>query len=112
VRAVEQPHGSITSAGLRFDAGGAAIGYSTDFNEMTSEMERVFEGLDLWIVDALRRRPHPTHPHLDQCLEWIRQLRPKRALLTHMDNSMDYDTLMDELPDGVEPAYDGLEISL
>jgi phosphoribosyl 1,2-cyclic phosphate phosphodiesterase len=112
VRTVDQPHGSISSAGLRFDAGGASIGYSTDFNEMTDEMAWTFEGLDLWIVDALRRRPHPTHPHLAQALEWIAQLKPKRALLTHMDNTMDYDTLVAELPHGVEPAYDGLEIEL
>jgi phosphoribosyl 1,2-cyclic phosphate phosphodiesterase len=112
VRTVDQPHGTITSAGLRFDAGGASIGYSTDFNEMTTEMSRIFEDLDLWIVDCLRRRPHPTHPHYAQVLEWVRQLRPKRTLLTHLDNSMDYATLVAELPDGVEPAYDGLEITL
>jgi phosphoribosyl 1,2-cyclic phosphate phosphodiesterase len=110
VRTVDQPHGTITSAGLRFDAGGVSIGYSTDFNEMTAEMARTFEDMDLWIVDALRRRPHPTHPHLALTLEWIAQLRPKRAILTHLDNSMDYDRLVDELPAGVEPGYDGLEI--
>ena len=75
-------------------------------------MAREFEGLDLWVVDALRRRPHPTHPHLSQTLEWIAQLRPKRAILTHLDNSMDYDTLVAELPEGVEPGYDGLEIEV
>jgi phosphoribosyl 1,2-cyclic phosphate phosphodiesterase len=98
VRAVDQPHGPITSAGLRFDAGGAAIGYSTDFDSLTDDMAMLFEGLDLWVVDALRRKPHPTHPHLAQTLEWIRRLAPKRAILTHMDNSMDYRTLCAELP--------------
>jgi phosphoribosyl 1,2-cyclic phosphate phosphodiesterase len=112
VRAVDQPHGPITSAGLRFDAGGAAIGYSTDFDSLTDDMAMLFEGLDLWVVDALRRRPHPTHPHLAQTLEWIRRLAPKRAILTHMDNSMDYRTLCAELPAGVEPGYDGLEVEL
>jgi phosphoribosyl 1,2-cyclic phosphate phosphodiesterase len=112
VRAVDQPHGEIHSAGLRFDAGGASIGYSTDFNELTDDMAGTFEGLDLWIVDALRRRPHPTHPHLALTLQWIERLKPKRALLTHMDNSMDYGSLMAELPKGVEPAYDGMEIKL
>ncbi|MDT9597661.1 MBL fold metallo-hydrolase [Sphingosinicella rhizophila] len=112
VRTVDQPHGTITSAGLRFDAGGASIVYSTDFNELTPDMANMFEGIDLWVVDALRRRPHPTHPHLSQVLEWIRAIRPKRAILTHMDNSMDYDTLVAELPDGVEPAYDGQVIQL
>jgi len=112
VRAVDQPHGPITSAGLRFDAGGASIGYSTDFNEMTDDMAAMFEGIDLWVVDALRRKPHPTHPHLAGTLEWIKALAPKRAVLTHMDNSMDYATLAAELPAGVEPAYDGMEIEL
>jgi phosphoribosyl 1,2-cyclic phosphate phosphodiesterase len=112
VRAVDQPHGEITSAGLRFDAGGAAIGYSTDFDSVTDDMAMLFEGLDLWVVDALRRRPHSSHPHLAYTLEWIRRLAPKRAVLTHMDNSMDYRTLCDEVPPGVEPGYDGLEIEL
>lgn len=112
MRTVDQPHGPITSAGLRFDAGGFSIGYSTDFNVLTDEMAYLFEGLDLWIVDALRRKPHPTHPHLADTLEWIKQLGAKRAVLTHMDASMDYRTLLEELPAGVEPGYDGLEISL
>jgi phosphoribosyl 1,2-cyclic phosphate phosphodiesterase len=112
VQVVDQPHGDITTAGLRFDAGGAAVVYSTDFNELTPEMENRFKGVDLWIVDSLRRRPHPTHPHLELALDWIARLGPKRAVLTHMDNSMDYDTLVAELPEGVEPAYDGMEIAL
>ncbi len=112
VRVVDQPHGQITSAGLRFDAGGRSIAYSTDFNELTSEMAALFEGVDLWVVDALRRRPHPTHPHLDQVLEWVSQLRVKRAILTHMDQSMDYAMLRSELPEGVEPGFDGQEIEL
>lgn len=112
VRAVDQPHGEITSAGLRFDAGGCAIGYSTDFDSLTDDMASQFEGLDLWVVDALRRKPHPTHPHLAKTLEWIGRLTPKRAILTHMDNTMDYATLLGELPAGIEPGYDGMEIEL
>ena len=112
VRTVDQPHGSITSAGLRFEAGGTSVGYSTDFNIFTDEMGNLFEGLDLWIVDALRRRPHPTHPHLGQTLQWISATGARRAVLTHMDNTMDYRTLLAELPPGVEPGYDGLEVEL
>ena len=112
VRAVDQPHGEITSAGLRFDGGGAAIGYSTDFDTVTDDMAALFDGLDLWVVDALRRKPHPTHPHLAMTLDWIRKLAPKRAILVHMDNSMDYNSLCGELPAGVEPGYDGLEVDL
>jgi phosphoribosyl 1,2-cyclic phosphate phosphodiesterase len=112
IRIVDQPHGSIFSAGICFEAHGKSITYSTDFNELTAEMANLYKGTDVWVVDALRRRPHPTHPHLEQALEWVDALRPGRAILTHMDNSMDYRTLLDELPEGVEPGYDGLEIIL
>lgn len=109
---VDQPHGNITSAGIRFEMAGKSVGYSTDLNAMTCDMETLFQGLDLWIVDALRERPHPTHPHLGQTLEWVERLNPKRAVLVHMDQSMDYATLRQTLPAGVEPAYDGMEIIL
>jgi phosphoribosyl 1,2-cyclic phosphate phosphodiesterase len=112
VTVVDQPHGTITSAGLRFEAGGKAVGYATDFNSMTNAMRALYAGLDLWIVDALRRRPHPTHPHLADTLGWVAALRPKQTLLTHMDNSMDYRELLAELPAGVEPAYDTQVIQL
>jgi phosphoribosyl 1,2-cyclic phosphate phosphodiesterase len=64
--------------------------------------------LDVWIVDALRRRPHPTHAHLERALEWIARVKPKRAILTNMHIVMDFAQLIAELPAGVEPAYDGL----
>ncbi|MFL0413698.1 MBL fold metallo-hydrolase [uncultured Sphingomonas sp.] len=112
VRVVDQPHGAITSAGLRFEAGGKSIGYATDISGMTVEMKALYYGLDVWIVDALRRRPHPTHPDLAQALGWLAELAPGRAALTHMDQSMDYRTLRAELPLGVEPGYDGLEFEL
>ena len=112
LRVVDQPHGAITSAGLRFEAGGHSVGYSTDCNELTDDMARLFKGVDVWVVDALRRRPHRTHPHLDLALQWIDAVRPGRAILTHMDNSMDYRTLRAELPETVEPGFDGLEVVL
>jgi phosphoribosyl 1,2-cyclic phosphate phosphodiesterase len=112
VRVVDQPHGRITSAGLRFDAGDHSIAYSTDCNELTEEMKTLFQGVDVWVVDALRHRPHPTHPHLALTLQWVDAVRPRRAILTHMDNSMDYAALVADLPPGVEPGYDGLEVRL
>ena len=112
IRAVEQPHGAITSTGLLFTCGGKTIGYSTDFNELTDEMAALFSGIDVWIVDALRHHPHPTHNHLDRTLEYVDRLRPRRAVLTHMDNSMDYRSLLRELPPHVEPGFDGMEIEL
>jgi phosphoribosyl 1,2-cyclic phosphate phosphodiesterase len=112
VRVVDQPHGSISSAGLRFESGGRSIGYATDFSSLTDEMAELFQGLDVWVVDALRRRPHPTHPNVDDVLGWAGRLGPNRVVLTHMDHSMDYRTLRAQLPENVEPGYDGLEIAL
>ena len=112
LRIVDQPHGDITSAGIRFEAEGKSLVYSTDANALTEGMATLFQGTDVWIVDALRRRPHPSHPHLSQALGWIEQVRPGRAVLTHMDQSMDYCTLLAELPQGVEPGFDGMEIAL
>jgi phosphoribosyl 1,2-cyclic phosphate phosphodiesterase len=108
VRSVDMPHGAIVSLGLRFEYGGKSIGYATDFHAITPEMEALFAGLDVWIVDALRHRPHPTHPHLAMILDAIDRLKPGRAILTHMDQSMDYATLAAELPARVEPGFDGL----
>ncbi len=110
VQAVDQPHGNITSAGLRFEAGGTAIGYATDLSDLTPAMRRLYTGLDIWIVDALRRRPHPSHPDLATVLKWQRDLCPGRTALVHMDQSMDYDGLVAELPHHVEPGYDGMEL--
>lgn len=107
-----QNHGNIDSTGLRFDADGRAFAYSTDVKALDARADSALAGLDLWIVDALRRTPHPTHSHLAQTLDWIAARRPARAVLTHMDQSMDYRTLAAELPAGVEPGYDGLVIDL
>ncbi len=111
VSVADQPHGAIVSAGLRFEARGAAIGYATDFHAVTPAMAALYSDLDIWVVDALRRAPHPSHAHLDYTLAQIEALRPKRAALIHMDQTMDYDTLVAALPAGVEPSYDGLELS-
>jgi phosphoribosyl 1,2-cyclic phosphate phosphodiesterase len=112
IRTVDQPHGNIDSAGLRFEHAGQSIGYATDFNIVRPDMRSLYQELDIWVVDALRRFPHPTHPELSAVLGWIGELRPTRSVLIHMDQSMDYATLLDELPGGVEPGYDGLELTL
>lgn len=112
IHSVEQPHGDITSTGLVFARNGKTIGYSTDFNDLTDDMIKLFEGTDVWIVDALRAAPHPTHNHLDRTLAYIDRLNPRRAILTHMDNSMDYASLRRQLPPHIEPGYDGMEIIL
>lgn len=109
ISVVDQPHGSITSAGLRFDAGGVRVGYATDVSGMTDDMRACYADLDIWIVDALRRRPHPSHADLPTVLGWIEELGPAETALIHMDQSMDYRTLSDTLPRGVEPGFDGWE---
>jgi phosphoribosyl 1,2-cyclic phosphate phosphodiesterase len=112
IRIIDQPHGSVTSAGICFEYDGKRVVYSTDFNAITADMISLFEDVDLWIVDALRERPHPTHPHLAQALEWIEQLHVRHAILTHMDQSMDYQQVRATLPPHVEPGFDGLEVVL
>jgi phosphoribosyl 1,2-cyclic phosphate phosphodiesterase len=107
-----QLHGDIESTGVRFDCGGKSLAYSTDVKGFDVRADVALSGLGLWIVDALRREPHPTHSHLAQTLDWISERRPGRAVLTHMDQSMDYATLRSELPAHVEPGFDGMVIAL
>ena len=105
---VSQIHGRITSLAFRF--GGLA--YSPDASGFDAEAERLLANLDVWIVDALRPKPHPSHLSLSEALEWIARIKPKRAVLTHMHVDLDYETLRRELPENVEPAYDGMVIEL
>ena len=107
-----QKHGNIDSTGYRFDAGGRSIAYSTDVKALDDRADAALAGLDLWVVDALRRTPHPTHSHLAQTLDWIARYEPSTAVLTHMDQSMDYRSLEAELPAGIVPGHDGLVIDL
>lgn len=109
---VAQPHGGIFSSGFRFDHAGVSVGYATDFHEVTPSMRDFYAGVDLWVVDALRERPHPTHPHLELTLAAIADAAPTRAVLTHMDTSMDYRRLCDALPPHVSPGYDGMTLSV
>lgn len=110
VKTATQPHGGITSAGLRFEQDGKSVGYATDFSDFTPEMRALYTGVDLWVADALRRHPHPTHAHLAQTLQWGKECSVGYTVLIHMDNSMDYKTLRAELPERVEPGFDGMEI--
>jgi phosphoribosyl 1,2-cyclic phosphate phosphodiesterase len=108
---VDQPHGELTSLGLRFDESGYSLGYAIDFNSLTDDMTALYKGVDVWIADCLSRKPHPTHMHLDAVLNAARDLRVGQLYLVHMGNSLDYHTLAAELPDWAAPAYDGLEIA-
>ncbi len=112
IRFVDQPHGAIDSLGIRIDENGCSAAYAIDFNVMSDDMAALYEGTDVLVCDCLQRRPHPTHAHLDAVLGWASELRVKRLYLTHMNNSMDYATLVRELPDWAVPAHDGLELVL
>ena len=112
IRSVDQPHGHIYSTGFRFENGSNSISYSTDFHQVTKEMLALFAGTEVWVVDALRVRPHPTHPHLALTLGAIETVAPKQAILTHMDQSMDYARLLASLPAGVVPGFDGMTVEL
>jgi len=103
-----QSHGFSTTLGFRI----GRMAYSTDVTELDEAAFAALAGIELWIVDCMRRAPHPTHSDLDKTLGWIARVRPRRAVLTHMDQSLDYRTLAAELPPGVEPGRDGLVIDL
>lgn len=103
-----QTHGRIRSLGFRF----GPIAYSSDVNELDETAFEALKGVECWIVDALRYRAHPSHANVETALSWIAQVRPKRAILTNLHNDLDYETLAQELPPGVEPAYDGMSVEL
>jgi len=103
-----QVHGDIRSLGFRF----GDLAYSCDLNGLAAESVAALEALDVWILDALRYTPHPSHFCLADALRWVERIRPKRAILTNLHSDMDYDTLRRRLPDGVEPAYDGMRIKV
>ncbi len=101
-------HGSIDALGFRVKD----VAYLPDVAEIYDEAWQSLADLDIWIVDALRRTPHPTHSHLDQTLDWIARAAPKRAILTNMHIDLDYETVAGETPAHVVPAYDGLRLTV
>lgn len=106
--ALDQEHGPIRSLGFRI----GALAYSNDVRDLPEETLQALEGLEVWIVDALRYTPHPTHAHLEQVLAWRERLQPRRTILTNLHVDMDYRSLLRQLPSGVEPGYDGLAVEL
>jgi phosphoribosyl 1,2-cyclic phosphate phosphodiesterase len=97
-------HGEIDALGFRF--GGVA--YTPDLIDVPDESLPHLEGLDLWIIDALRWSPHPSHLSVEQALGWISRMRPRRAVLTNLHTDLDYAELAAALPAHIEPAYDGM----
>jgi phosphoribosyl 1,2-cyclic phosphate phosphodiesterase len=106
--AFDVQHGDITALGFRV----GDMAYTPDLNAIPDHSVQYLKGLDLWIIDALRRQPHISHFSLSEALQWIAQLKPRRAILTNMHNDLDYDTLCRELPENVRPAYSGLKLDV
>jgi phosphoribosyl 1,2-cyclic phosphate phosphodiesterase len=100
-------HGEIDALGFRF----GDIAYSPDLNGIPEESLEFLEGLDLWIVDALRYMPHPSHFTVSETLYWIAKLEPKRAILTNLHSDLDFERLRAEVPANVEVACDGMRIA-
>ena len=100
-------HGGMDALGFRVND----VAYLPDVASIPDAVWPKLQGLTCWIVDALRRDPHPTHSHLAQTLDWIAAMTPKTAVLTNMHNDLDYATVTAETPDHIQPAYDGLTLS-
>lgn len=100
-------HGGIDALGFRI----ADLAYLPDVAEIPDAAISHLQGLDVWILDALRRTPHPTHFDYATALSWIERMAPKRAVLTNMHNDMDYVTVETETPDHITPAFDGMIIT-
>lgn len=99
-------HGNIPALGYRI--GNAA--YTPDLNDIPEASWPALENLDLWIVDALRYQPHPSHFSVDDALKWIAKFKPRRAVLTNLHSDLDYKVLRGRVPDGVEVGYDGMRL--
>jgi phosphoribosyl 1,2-cyclic phosphate phosphodiesterase len=104
----DQDHGVIRSVGYRF----GPMAYSSDVLNLPESAFEALRGVDLWIVDALRYAPHPTHAHVDRALAWIERVKPRHGILTDMHIDLDYAELKGRLPQGVEPAYDGMRFEV
>lgn len=106
---LEQDHGICPSLGFRF----GDFAYSTDVVRMPEDTLDALAGIDTWVVDCLRDgATHPTHANLEEVLRWVDRVRPRRTILTHMNHDADYETLRKSLPDGMEPAWDGMSFEI
>lgn len=106
VRLLDQDHHVMRTLGLR--VGGFA--YTTDVVRLPEESLAALEGAEVWVVGCFQPAPHLVHANLEQVLAWRERIRPRRTVLTHMSAALDYARLVRELPEGVEPGFDGMEI--
>jgi phosphoribosyl 1,2-cyclic phosphate phosphodiesterase len=105
---IEVQHGNIKAKGFRV----GNVAYTPDVNDIDAKAEAQLQGLDIWVVDALRRTPHVSHFSLPETLGWIARVKPKQAILTNMHIDLDYAQLCQELPANIRPAYDGLKLDI
>ena len=106
----QMPHGPTQSTAFRFDSDGKSISYATDFSDITEEMVALMHGTDILVSDCLKRAKHPTHANLEMAIELGRRTKAGVTVLTHLDKTMDYRTLCNEVPGNVVVGYDGLEL--
>jgi phosphoribosyl 1,2-cyclic phosphate phosphodiesterase len=104
IRPFNVDHGDIDALGLRI----GDLVYMPDVLSIPETAWPYLDGLDCWIVDALRRTPHPTHAHLALTLEWIARAAPAEAIITNMHIDLDHTAVEAETPANVRAAYDGM----
>lgn len=108
VTAFSQHHGNIDSLGFRI----GNLAYSCDLSGFPEASFPAISGLDLWIIDALRPTPHPSHLSLPETLSWIARFAPTQAVLTNMHIDLDYAQTDAKTPANVTPAFDGMQIDV
>jgi phosphoribosyl 1,2-cyclic phosphate phosphodiesterase len=108
VRVLRQDHRVMETLGFRI--GGFA--YSTDLVSMPEESFAALKGLDTWVVGCFQRAPHPVHAHVALIGDWVARLRPRRTILTHMGMDLDWAWMRANLPDGIEPGFDGMRVEI
>ena len=106
IRMARLQHGGIIAAGFRF----GPFAYSPDVSAVPEPAFEIFRNVPVWIVDALRETPHPTHASVSDALAWLEQANAGQGVLTNLHVDLDYDVLAEKLPEGITPAYDGLGI--